>query len=1495
MKHLSTVFYFSIFIALCFMLGTTTGQASVPNDSCNHATVIPSLPDSIYENTTSATADPADPVLSCVSGTGDGKSVWFQYTADSTEFISISTAGSTPATPADSVYDTTLGLFTGACGALIQVACNDDINPGVIRQAQIIYQVTKGVTYTIFVGEWNGGGPSGGKPTGGGLAFKIDHSGPIIAVRGPVVGIARGGTPIYTSGFINLPLAKVGENELREAAENPMPPLLPPPANMVQALAPLGANYMEDRTGAAVSSPITPPHAEQNFLGLASTGYAPPDPIMAVGPNHVIAMVNSTMGIFNKNNDTVVQTIDLNSWYTHVHTPSGFSDPQVLYDHYARHWIMGGISTETPNFLYISVCDSDNPIGVWYNWAISLGALLTPIGASGAFNDQATFGFDDKALYIQTRVFNPGLSYNLAMIIPKSQLYRTNADSLTITYFYGFKDPDNGTNSIDHLKPFVSWGTPGKSFMMSAGPYALNNFITLWTIDDPIGTPSITGLNIPVTQYLPPPPIRQWGGGPALENVRNDIPSDVIYRDSSLWMAHAVSTPDGQSGAISYLRINPFTHTVLEDVSLGKKGYDRFYPSIMVNKDHDLIIGYSESGAQSYAGAFFTGRRESDPPGLAPSTPLKEGQDYYSTYSSSYPRNRWGDYNGTGLDPTDSLHIWYHGEFTGTGNSWGTQIGKLTSVPGVNPMISVDHSYLPFPKLQVDSARSDTVEVTLSNLGASDLSVSSVVRDSNYLVYSPDANIDNPFIIPALGSVRLEICFTPKTLLRNIDSIIITSNDPLQPRSKIKVTGTSFSTSYPVRGVLYATTGNQGNVYTVDRRTGAGSLIGSCGYDKVVSSRIDPVSGLWVGIVTPSSIVKISAVFGDANVIATLASPGIPAVKGMAFRKDTCYLGNGAGKIYRVNINTGAWTQVSQCPFAIAGMDFNPVTGELWATPKGGILIDAVYKVNVNTGAATLIGQTGTGVATQDIIFDGRGELYGLSGSNVTIGNLIKIDTSTGVGTIIGSVGSPLVQSLALIPDTLYGKLDYGLISTFDTKTDTLWIHNNGSKTLTFSNVIVDDPTSYTVNTTSGSINVGDSMRFIVTFNPAKYGAKPAAADIEFDSVKKYGAVLLSGSAYTPAKVNYAHLLNWNLVSVPITVPDLRKTVLFTDAISSAFEWANSTYNANDTLSYGKGYWLRYGGVGTDTISGLLGMSDTFTVAKSWNLIGSITTPALGSTITPIGTHVVSPVFGFGHGYARTDTVTPGGGYWLKVDSAGQIVLHSVFAKPKPQKNPLLAVLSSLNSVTMTDSKNNAQTLYFGNQPNPNEMGKDMYELPPVPPKGIFDARFSTGRYAEFVTDGATQEFPMEISSAMYPVDIQWNVTNTGSASWLRINDNDIPLIGSGEYTLNRQPANMSVRLKGTAVALPAQFALEQNYPNPFNPTTNIRYALPTDTRVTLKIYDVLGQEVVTLVDEMQSAGYKNVSWRSVNSAGLSVPSGMYFYRIQAGSFTQTKKLILLK
>ena len=108
-------------------------------------------------------------------------------------------------------------------------------------------------------------------------------------------------------------------------------------------------------------------------------------------------------------------------------------------------------------------------------------------------------------------------------------------------------------------------------------------------------------------------------------------------------------------------------------------------------------------------------------------------------------------------------------------------------------------------------------------------------------------------------------------------------------------------------------------------------------------------------------------------------------------------------------------------------------------------------------------------------------------------------------------------------------------------------------------------------------------------------------------------------------------------------------------------------------------------------------------------------------------------------------------------------------------------------------------------------------------------------------------------------------------------------------YGIFKKGALPNVGIKEN-VSIAKNYELFQNYPNPFNPSTTINFAIPTTGLVTLKIYDVVGKEVATLVNEVRNAGNHSIKY---NASGLS--SGVYFYRLQTGDFVDTKKMFLLK
>ena len=117
--------------------------------------------------------------------------------------------------------------------------------------------------------------------------------------------------------------------------------------------------------------------------------------------------------------------------------------------------------------------------------------------------------------------------------------------------------------------------------------------------------------------------------------------------------------------------------------------------------------------------------------------------------------------------------------------------------------------------------------------------------------------------------------------------------------------------------------------------------------------------------------------------------------------------------------------------------------------------------------------------------------------------------------------------------------------------------------------------------------------------------------------------------------------------------------------------------------------------------------------------------------------------------------------------------------------------------------------------------------------------------------------------------------------------------------TLYSRPIDVTVSgatgISDNSSQIPKAFALYQNYPNPFNPSTTIKYDLPRGSNVVLKIYNMLGQEIRTLINKHQTVGYKSLTWDGKDNLGQLVSSGIYIYRLQAGTEIQSNNMLFLK
>lgn len=1008
-------------IALCVCAHSVFSQ--IPNDECASAIDISSLPFSILQNTRLATPNNTDPPLTCQDSAGAGKTVWFTYSADQPRYVTFSTLGSTP----QDTFDTIIGIYSGTCGNLISVACNDDVDSSVhVRQSRISVYLKSGQTYYILVGEWGGGGFNGGTPTGGTLEFNAyeDETPPV--VHGPKRGFVPGGVILNTDNFLTIAGMPPSGVKLPKPNINKRIEKLPPPANMRMPSAPYGSNYFEDVIEQRRSSDISRPVSMLNFEGIPQTNYIPPDPILAVGPNHIMVVVNSTFRIFDKNG-TILKTIDSDEWFHAVVNGASTFDPIVMYDQHDHRWIFEMLHVDDANqksYILLAVSDDDNPLGLWFSYALPSNALGD--STVGNWTDYARVGYDADAIYITGNQFGftTNFAYSKVRIIPKAQLYANNARPITYADFWDFRDPENPSAVIFGLRPSITFGRPGKQFLLNDSPYAIGTFVTLWTLTNPVSSPAIAGDNIPVVQYYPSPDADQReGSGTLIEAFGSDIRNEPVYRDSAVWMVHAVASGvPVKYSSVRYIKIDPFQKVPLEDVMFGLEGYWHSYPALMINKNDEIVITFSRSGVDEYIGAFMTGRKKSDPPGLAPSILIREGLGNYNVVGGG--RNRWGDYSGIGLDPVDETAMWTHTEFAAGKNKWGTWVSKNVLGPVPGSKLTLNRTVIDFGTKNVGS-NSDTVSVQLVNDGVDSLVLSQLFTSNPSFIIANMPAL--PLKIPSLGSFVLKIFFGPLGSGFVADSVTACiGSSCISATSLVKLSGRGFQIVPSDIGVLYAASGSNdgGKLYVLNSSTGAASLGMLSGLSQISSLRIHPATKELIALDAAGgkngggALYRISSAGYSADKICDIA---LVNVKGFAFINDSlAYIGVFNGDIYTVQSKTGTVSHVASTGIRIGGLALNPVNGTLWLSVRTSLdNADNVYMLDTSTLTPHLVGKTGFGVATTDILFDKNGKLYGLTGLATAQNKLIVIDTTTGAGSLLGETGISGLQAIALNPDAV--------------------------------------------------------------------------------------------------------------------------------------------------------------------------------------------------------------------------------------------------------------------------------------------------------------------------------------------------------------------------------------------------------------------------------------------------------------------------------------------
>jgi hypothetical protein len=357
----------------------------------------------------------------------------------------------------------------------------------------------------------------------------------------------------------------------------------------------------------------------------------------------------------------------------------------------------------------------------------------------------------------------------------------------------------------------------------------------------------------------------------------------------------------------------------------------------------------------------------------------------------------------------------------------------------------------------------------------------------------------------------------------------------------------------------------------------------------------------------------------------------------------------------------------------------------------------------------------------------------------------------------------------------------------------------------------------------------------------------------------------------------------WNLLSVPITLSNMNFASIFPEATSNAYSYDNG-YQTATTAELGKGYWLKFNQALNKNLTGTPQSSVQINVKNGWNIIGPLHNNIPVSNITTNPPNIISSLFyGYNNGYQTATTLEKGKGYWVKVSSNGTMtipttLIKSVYSNSQIDFNRYLDELYSSAKIIFSDADGNEGILYLTEK-----LDRQIFELPPIPPSQIFDVRFENNSFVESINQ---KSFVVNLQGINSELKIRTENLNATIKIFDPVSGHLISQSTGNEISIKNSLNKIRIEIEN----LPVDYVLYQNYPNPFNPTTSIMYQLKDEGFVQLKVFNSLGQEIATLVNEKQNAGKYEVKFDASR-----LPSGIYFYSIRVNDFVQTKKMTLLK
>jgi hypothetical protein len=445
---------------------------------------------------------------------------------------------------------------------------------------------------------------------------------------------------------------------------------------------------LQDRRETA-TGPLNLP--DFGFIGITNTGWRPPDPRAAVGPNHVVAIVNGGIAFFTKaGKRTFFQRLTGSSGFWGKQGARNFVfDPRVLFDPHSGRFIAMAAEhvSKSRGYFDLAVSDDDDPNGVWYKYRFDV-----TVPARGYFVDYPHLGVDDKAIYITSNNFRGGFSHMVYILDKKPLLQGKPALPAKVVR------PSPVVTASAAMG--VQYGkSPGALLVNTAG----RTSIRVHVIQNPLTAPKLVTATLSVPFYSTPRSAPQKGTTSRISAVDSRI-MQCTYRNGHLWVAHG--TWNGSRDVARWYEIDLGTWPTSGSPKIVQQGaidlgtgIYTFLPSIQTDIYGNACMIYARSSAKEVPSIGRAFRFANEAKGTMSHRVIARSS---STY---YRLGRWGDYSSVMLDPRDQASFWYIHEYATATTRWNTWIGRVR-VQG--PTFTAD-------KTSLVAATGGTVKFTLDN------------------------------------------------------------------------------------------------------------------------------------------------------------------------------------------------------------------------------------------------------------------------------------------------------------------------------------------------------------------------------------------------------------------------------------------------------------------------------------------------------------------------------------------------------------------------------------------------------------------------------------------------------------------------------------------------------------------------------------------------------------------------------------------------------------